>query len=62
MEAMNAQAIPISLDQMFEALIDELEAATEIATRPDRNDLLQQLAAHCAAAALLTAGAIASSQ
>jgi len=57
---MNAQAIPMSLDRMFEALIDELEAATEIATRPDRDDLLQQLAVHCAAAALLTAEAIAS--
>ncbi len=55
---MNAQVEPDKLDSMFEALIDALSEALDLAVRPDRGDRLEEVAAYCLIAAQLTADAL----
>jgi hypothetical protein len=56
---MNAQAVSEDLDPMFEALLDVLGDALELAVLPDRDDRLVEIAVYCATAARLTAEALA---
>jgi len=41
-------AKPDALDEMFDAILTELEAALELSARPDRRTRLTELAAHAA--------------
>ena len=56
---MNAQAVPGDLDAMFEALLDALGEALELAVLPDRDNHLVEIADYCATAARLTSEALA---
>ena len=56
---MNARAVPEDLDPMFDALLDALGEALELAVLADRDDRLAEIAAYCATAARLTAEALA---
>ena len=46
-------------DAKFDRLLNELEAALDLAARADRDERLAEIAGHCAAAAQLTANMLA---
>ena len=56
---MSAGAPTDDLDGMFGRLLDELEAALDLASRPDRTERLAEIAGHCAKAAQLTSNTLA---
>ena len=43
---------------MFEALIEALSEALDLAVQPDRDDRLEEVAAYCTIAAQITAAAL----
>lgn len=58
-DGMNAGAPTEDLDAMFDRLLDELEAALDLASRPNRSERLIEIAGHCATAAQLTSNTLA---
>lgn len=58
-ETMTAQPPPDDLDPMFDALLEALEQALDLASSADRDDRLAAISVHCVTAARLTSDALA---
>ncbi|WP_271085667.1 hypothetical protein [Brevundimonas sp. NIBR11] len=60
MSVMNAQAVPSDVDALFDALIEQLEHAVDLSSRPNRDERLGDIQACCIEAARLAGEAMAS--